>query len=144
MPTSPKAGTRAIAVSICGARRSRSSWNSSYSAFVRRPVDIAGGRARLVRPEQQPAILLAHVPGRIGLAQHAHLGQAAALALTDRRVRLGDDILVLDRDDRDVEAEHRAGLAHEIAGRGDDVLAGDVALVGLDQPLAGRLLLDAR
>ena len=58
-------------------------------------------------------------------------------------MRFGDDILVLDRDDRNVEPDHRAGLAREIAGRRDDVLAGDVALVGLDQPFAGRLLLDA-
>ena len=59
-------------------------------------------------------------------------------------MRLGDDVLVLDRDDRHVEADHRAGLAREIAGRRDDVLAGDVALVGLHQPLAGRRALDRR
>ena len=58
-------------------------------------------------------------------------------------MRLGDDVLVLDGNDRDVEADHRAGAAGEIAGGGDDVLAGDVALVGLDQPFAGRRLLDA-
>ena len=109
----------------------------------RRSVDIAAGRALLVRPEQQAAIFLAHVPGGIGLAQHAHFGQALFLALLDQGMRLGDDILVLDRDDRNVDAQHLAGLAHEIAGRRDDVLAGDVALVGLDQPFAGGFLLDA-
>jgi hypothetical protein len=62
------------------------------------------------------------------------------LALDDRRMRLGDDILVLDRDDRDVEAEHLAGLTHEIAGGGHQVLAGYVALIGGDLPFAGRRL----
>ena len=60
--------------------RSRSSWNSSYSASSRRPVDVAAGRALLVGPEQQAARLLAHVPGAVALAQHAHLGQALLLA----------------------------------------------------------------
>jgi hypothetical protein len=43
---------------------------------------------------------------------------------------------------RDVEPDHRAGLAGEVAGGAHHVLAGDVAFVGPDQPLAGRLLLD--
>jgi hypothetical protein len=58
-------------------------------------------------------------------------------------MRLGDDVLVLDGDDRNVESHHGAGLAREVARRRDDVFAGDVALVGLDDPLAIGLLLDA-
>ncbi len=112
--------------------------------ILRRTVDVAAGRAGLVGPEDEAAVLLAHVPGRIRLAQHAHLGQAEALALEHRRMRLGHDVLVLDRDDRDVEPDHGAGAAREIAGRRDDVLAQDVATVGLDEPLAGRRALDGR
>ena len=111
-------------------------------ALRRGAVDIAGGRADLVGPEQQAARFLAHVPGGIGLAQHPHLRQALRLARLDRRMRLGDDILVLHRDDRHVEADHAAGLAGEIAGRRHDVLADDVALVGDDLPLAARQPLD--
>ena len=37
-------------------------------AVRRRPVDITGRRALLIRPEQEPACLLAHVPGRIRFA----------------------------------------------------------------------------
>ncbi len=64
------------------------------------------------------------------------------MALDDRRMRLGDDVLVLDRHHRDVEPDHGAGLTDEVAGGADHVLAGDLALVGGDQPLAGRLLGD--
>ncbi len=111
--------------------------------FRCRPIDITTGRTLLVRTEQQAAIFLAHVPGGIGFAQHAHFGQALPLTFLDQGMRLGHDILVLDRDDGNVDTEHLAGLAHEIAGRRDNVFAGDVALVGLDQPFARRLLLDA-
>ncbi len=109
-----------------------------------RAVEVAAGRALLVGAEQQAARLLAHVPGAVRFAQHAHLGQAVPMALLDLRVRLGHDVLVLDRDDRNIEPDHGAGLAREIAGRRDHVLAGDVALVGLDEPLARGRPLDAR
>ncbi len=56
---------------------------------------------------------------------------------------LGDDILVLDRDHRHVQPDHGPGAAGEIAGGRNHVLAGDVALVGLHQPFAVRLLDDA-
>jgi len=47
---------------------------------------------------------------------------------------LGDEVLMLDRDDRDVEADHGAGGAREVAAAGDNMLAFDVALVGGDAP----------
>ena len=99
-----------------------------------RPVHVAAGRAVLVGTEDEAAILLAHVPGGIGFAQHAHFGKALLLARDDRRMGLGHDVLVLDRDDRDVEPDHGAGLAGEVAGGRHNVLAGDRALVGLDDP----------
>ena len=58
-------------------------------------------------------------------------------------MRFGDDVLVLDRNHRNVEADHGACLPGEVSGRGDDVLAGNVALVSLHHPLAIRLLLNA-
>ena len=69
-------------------------------------------------------------------AQHAHFRQALLLPLEDRRVRLSDDVLMLDGDNRHVQANHRAGLAGKIAGARHDVFGNDVALVGLDQPFA--------
>ncbi len=70
-------------------------------------------------------------------------GRPALVAGDDRGMRLGDDVLVLDGDDGDIEADHGAGRAREVAGAGDDVIAGDVALVGPDEP-AAVLALDAR
>ena len=107
-----------------------------------RSVDIAGRCPDLIRPEQQPARFLPQVIGGIGLAQHAHFGQPKALALHDRRMLFGDDILMFDRDHRDIEPNHRPGLAGKIAGAGNDMLAGNVALIGGHQPFAIRLLAD--
>ena len=52
-------------------------------------------------------------------------------------MRLGDDILMLDRDDRNIQPDHAACLAREVAGGADHMLACDLALVGGDFPLAG-------
>ena len=112
-------------------------------ALVRRAVHVAAGCPMLVRPKQQATVFLTHVPGGIRLAQNAHFGHALGLALLDERMGLGHDVLVLDGNHRNIEANHRARLARKVAGGGNDVLAGDVALVGLHHPLAVRLLLDA-
>ena len=55
-------------------------------------------------------------------------------------MRFGDDILVLDRDHRHVDPDHAAGRPREIAGRRNDMLANDVALVGetFHSPLGSR------
>src|SRR3546814_1306906 len=57
-----------------------------------------------------------------------------------RRMRVGDDILVFDRDDGNIDAHHLAGLAGKIASAGNHVLGGDFALVGGHRPEAVRLL----
>ena len=101
-----------------------------------RPVDIACRRAGLVGAENQPAGLLAHVPAAVGVTKNAHFRQAPGVPLLDRLMRLGDDILVLDRDHRNVEPDHAARLAGEIAGCADHMLAGDLALVGGHLPFA--------
>ena len=107
-------------------------------------VDGPGRRALLVGAEDEALALLAHVVGGVALAEHREFRQALLLALLQFGRRLGDEILVLDGDDGDVEADHGGGLARPGAGGGDDMLAGDIALVGLHQPFAVRLLLDAR
>ena len=81
---------------------------------------------------------------KVQLAQHAHFRQALRLAFQDLGMRLGDDVLVLHRNDRNADPDHAAGLAGETARSRDDVLADDVALVGDDLPFAARLPLDRR
>ena len=60
------------------------------------------------------------------------------LALDNLGMRLGHNILVLDRYHRDIDSDHAAGLPREIASRRDDMLASYVALVGRDFPFAAR------
>ncbi len=103
-----------------------------------RAVDVAGGRALLVGAEQQATAFLAHVPGCIGIAQHAHLRQSLFLAGEDIRMCLRDDVLVFDGDHGDLQAQHLPGLLHEVAGGRDQVLAGDLPLVSGHLPLPGR------
>ena len=107
-------------------------------AVLGRAVDVARGSTDLVGAEDQPAPLLAQIPRAVGLAQHPHLGQPRRVAGLNLRVRLGDDVLVLHRDDGDVQTDHRAGAPGEVTGRADHVLADDVALVGVHAPLAAR------
>jgi hypothetical protein len=125
-----------MAVSICGAKPVEVFLEKLVLALVRWSVHVAAGRALLVGSEQQAAVFLAHVPGRVCFAQHAHFRQALGLAFPDGGMRFGDDVLVLDRDDRNIEADHGTRLAGKVAGTRDHVLAGDLALVGLDDPLA--------
>ena len=53
-------------------------------------------------------------------------------------MRLGHDVLVLHRDDRDLQAHHRPGAPGEVPGGADHVLADDVTLVGVHAPFAPR------
>ena len=106
-------------------------------------IDIAGWSADLVGAEQKAARLFAHIIAGVAFAQHAHFRQTGGLARLDFRVSLGDDVLVLDGNDRHVQPDHGPGLAREIAAGGDHMLTGDVALAGVDHPFAVRLLRDA-
>ena len=92
--------------------------------------------AVLVGAEDPAAALLAHVPARVGVAQHRVLGVGAA-ELDQRRVGLGDDVLVLDRDRRELQPEQPRGALGVVAGGGDDVLGADLeALLGGHQVAA--------
>ena len=64
------------------------------------------------------------------------------MARLNLRMGLCDDVLVLHRQHGDVEANHGAGAASEIAAGRDHVLTNDVALVRAHQPLAARPTLD--
>ena len=101
-----------------------------------RPVQIAGRRAFLVRAEQQAARFLAHVPRSVGFPQHAHFRQAGAMAGLNVRMRFGDDVLVLNRQHRNVEADERSGAAGEVAGGADHVFAHHAAVVRGHAPFA--------
>ena len=69
---------------------------------------------------------------------------AALVAVSPQLGRLViDDVLVFDRDGRDIQAKHLAGFACVVAGGAHHVLAGDVALVGEHIPFARCQLLYA-
>ena len=107
-------------------------------------VHRPGRRSLLVGPENQALALFAHVVGGVALAQHRQFGEARLPALDEFGDGVGDEVLVLDRDRRQVEAHHGAHLPRPGAGGGHHGLAGDVAAIGLDQPFAGAGALDAR
>ncbi len=107
-----------------------------------RSVDVTGRRAFFIRTENEAVVFLAQVPGAVGFAQHTHLGQPFGFAALQLGMWLGHDVLVFDRHDRDIEPHHLAGLARIVAGRGNDVVAGDVALLRLHDPGTGCCLFD--
>ncbi|MNL36456.1 hypothetical protein D3C87_1585380 [compost metagenome] len=71
----------------------------------------------LIGAEHQAVALLAQITLETLVAQDRHFRQALALALDHLRNGIGDPVLMDDRDRRDVEAEHGAGLARIVAGR---------------------------
>ena len=109
---------------------------------VGRAVDETGGRAPLVRPEEEPAPLLAQIVRGVRFPEDAHLRQPLLVPRDDVGVGLGDEELVLDGDRGHVEPDHRPGLAGVVAGRAHHVLAHDVAPVRPHPPLAARGALD--
>ncbi len=96
----------------------------------------AGGRALLIGPEDPAAALLARVPMRVGVAEDGVLRPVFA-ERGERRVGPGHDVLVLDRDRRELQPEEPGGALGMVAGGGDDMLGGDLhPLVGGDQVAA--------
>ena len=107
--------------------------------IVRHAVHEAGRRARLIGAEDQPVAFLAEIVGGVALPQHRHLRQPLGMAGRQRRVGVGDDILVLHRDDGHVDPDHRQRLAAPGARRRHDMFGDDLALVRDDPPGAVRL-----
>ena len=101
------------------------SWNSSYSeSALGRRHSMPGHRPR--RGRGQATRLLAHVPAAAGSRRTPISGSPPdGLNVV---MRLGDDVLMLDRDDRNVQPDHAACLAREVAGGADHMLACDLAL----------------
>ena len=106
-------------------------------------IDIASRRANLIWAKQKATRFFTHIIACVRLAQHTHFGKAGLFALHDFGVLLGDQILVLHRDDRNIQPNHRPCLTREVARAGYDVLARYIALIRRDQPLAIGLLRDA-
>ena len=79
-----------------------------------RAVNVTSRRANLIRPKQQTAGFLPHVITGIGLAQHTHFRQASLFARHDFWMLFGNQILVLDRNDRNVQPNHRTCLPCEV------------------------------
>ena len=103
---------------------------------LRHAVDEAGRRVALVGAEDPAHALLAQIVGGVGFPQHGEFRVAGLAVFLQHRVDVGDDILVLDRDRRDFQADHPGGGAGIVAGRAHDMLAADVAPVGLHDPFA--------
>ena len=97
----------------------------------------------LVWAEHQPIALLADIAFNAFIPQDRHLGQALLLALDQLRNGIRDPILMYDRDRRDLQPEHGAGLPCIISRRADDMLASDFTAIGHDLPLAARHSLKA-
>ena len=98
-----------------------------------------GDAVRLVGAEQQPVALLAHVD----LAREVH--RVEPRRTVELGHRLGDEVHVLHRQHRQLDAAHAADLARPQAAGVDEVLAGDGALLstvelpGLVRQLTDRL-----
>ncbi len=129
-PASAMAGTRRIAPSMISSKRGRSGARSLPLKSGGIAVERPGRRVALVAAHAQAADLLAEVDEVVGVAQ---LGQAGMDALD----RLGEQVLVGHRDDRDGDARQPADLGSEHpAGVDDDVgrdrLARAVAKLDVD------------
>ena len=103
---------------------------------LRHAVDEAGRRVALVGPENPAHALLAQIVGGVGFPEHGKFRVTGFPVLLQHGIDVGDDILVLDRDCRNFETDHPGRSAGIVAGRAHDMLAADVALVGLHDPLA--------
>ena len=101
-----------------------------------KPVDRPGLGVRLVAAHHQAADLLLPIGETVRIAQRRQVrGHAVD--------RLGDEILVLHRDERNVDAGHAPDLARPLAGADHELVASDAPLVGDDRAHAAVLDLDA-
>ena len=90
----------------------------------------------LVAAHHQAADLLLPVGETVRIAQGREIGRHAVDFL-------GDEILVLHRDERNIDAGHAAKLARPLPGADHELVASDAALVGDDRTQAPALHLDA-
>ena len=117
-------------------RSSSNSWFANSSGMLVEPVR---GRLPLVGPEDQALAFLAHVVADVRVAQQR---QPRGAAVDQGRDVLGDQVLVRQRHDRQVLADHRRDLAAAIARGVDHGLGLDRALVRVHLPFARGQALD--
>ena len=79
-----------------------------------------------IRPQDPAAAFLAHIPLRVGVAQDRVFGIALGPPLDQGRVGFGDDILMLDRNRGDADAQQAGGALRVVAGGGHDMLGPDL------------------
>ncbi len=91
----------------------------------------------LVAAHDEAADLLLPVGEAVGIAQRREIGRDAVDLL-------GDEILVLHRDERDIDAGHATERSRPLPGADHELLAGNAALVGRDGAHAPALDVDAR
>ncbi len=123
-PASAIAGTRWTAPRLISSKRGQSGGRSLPLKSGGDAVQSPGGRVALVAAHHQAAHLGPEVDQVIRVAQ---LGQVRRHALD----RLGDQVLVRERDDRDGDPGQAADLRGEHARRVDDDLGLDRSGIGL-------------
>ena len=94
----------------------------------------------LVGAHQHALAFLAHVDLAVEIDDMQHLGRRGG----DLGNVVGDDVLVLHGEQRQLEPDHAAAFARPQPAGVDDVLGVDVALVGDDVPGAVGALLEVR
>ncbi len=93
-------------------------------------------RVALEGADEQSASLGSNVEGGVRVTKH----RQPALDRAELVELLGDEIVMLEGHDRDIDPDHAADLLRPLAGGIDDDLSADLALRGLDEPaLAGPL-----
>ncbi len=97
---------------------SRRAWKSGGI-----PSSAQGRGAALERPDEQAGALLADVVGLVGVAEDRQLRLPSA-QLVDR---VRDDVVVLERDDRQLDPRQATELRRPLPGRVDDDLGPDLA-----------------
>ena len=113
------------------------------SAEVRRnAIGKAQLRSPLVGSQDVALSLFAQVVGGIGFAQHRHLGQSLFLAIDQLGNIVGDDILMLNRNNRNIQPHHRRRLTRVVARRSNNRFANNVALRRCNEPFAVSLRRD--
>ena len=99
-----------------------------------RSVDVPVPGVGLVHAEDQPVVFLLEVAEALEIHHCRH----HAVARCEQVDVLGEEVVVLHRHQREVDAHHATHAAGPQPSRVDDVLALDLTLVGLHEPVARR------
>src|SRR5688500_13603621 len=103
---------------------------------LRHAVERPGLWIPLAGRHDKAAALRANVEGRVRVSKDRQLASEGG----DLRQRLGDDVMVLERDDRELDTGQSPDLAGPLAGRDDHGLSPKRPLGSRDRPAAVRAL----